>query len=769
MKPYLHKTVLLLAPILLGACSLQKNIPQGKVLLHKNTIRNAPGNHKDQLEELIIQQPNRKIFGAFPFYLHMYYLLESDKKNFKKKLQNTLGEKPVYLDSNSVITSTRQIRQYLLNKGYINANVNQSIKIRNKKARVTYYVNAKIFYVIQDIEYHIHDRFLDSLIRESNDKSLLGKGQIYDSERLINEMKRITTYLRKRGFYKFSRDYIYADVDTSVGNHKIKIGIGVRNYDTYQRHRRYKIRKILLEPTYRMIDTLSKDTQKFRGYYVVQDQQYINPSTLTNQIALREEQWYNQNDVEKTINQLNGLDIFKFIDVNFSGEKKTGSNTSWINCYIRMTPQEKRELQLELELTTTEQDEQFATLSTYRFYGLAPNIIYSARNLFSRALHWQIKLGGAYELSNNWITTGEGQNLYEFGVNTALIYPKTFLPQLLFGPSLAQTSKTAFNLSYLIEGDPRYLRSTGSFRYAYQFNNELNQHFITPIDINRIQTENITPAFQQRLEELQENNPNPFLKSIFETYIISGSHYNFIYNDQPLKGKKHWLIRFNVLETAGNTLWFYKTLTGEKPSDEGTFQYTFGDIGFYQYVKSDIDVRYYLPVDENELALRINTGIGIPYGNTRDLPFERSFYAGGSNSIRAWAVRELGPGTYQPPATDLGLFYQVGDIKMEGNIEYRFPLGYIFEAAIFSDFGNIWNLRQEEDFEGGTFEKDFLSEIAIGSGLGLRLNFTYFIFRLDFAWQLRDPANPKGDRWETTLLKDGLTLPRLNIGVGYPF
>ncbi len=773
MNIYKHILFCLGIIVSLGGCSLKKNIPEKEVLLNSTSVKNSPKDLESGLENLIQQTPNGKLLGLFRLSMWIYLKFDQGEPNgFKNGVKNSLGSKPVYLDSNKILKSAEQMQRYLVHHGYFDNKVDYEINTNGKKADVNFKVKSGSGYNIGKKEYLIPDRDLYNNVTKDRDNSIIKKGKQYDSEVLVKERKDITNYLKNHGYYNFSKDYIYFDVDTSLPSNQVKVGIGIRNPKDKVRHQRYKLSNIYIEPIHQVGDTLRKDTNDYGDYKIIGNKNIVDPNTLINLIDLQKDQLYTAKDVNATINQLSQLAIFKFVEVKFKKVQKVNSNTSEVACYILLTPRDKHEINLEMELATTEEEEQLSTASsTTRYYGISPSIGYSNKNLFKQGILWESELRGGYELSNQWFAEGNGQNIFELGANTSIQYPNTFIPGLLFGEDLADATQTSINLSYLVEGNPNYQRSTVNANLTYNFQNDLVSHFVTPFNFNRVKTINKSTDFQERLESIN----NPLVESIFDTYLISGAKWSIVYNDKSLPSKNYWNIRWNIFETAGNLPWLYHSMLepDQKLDESETFDYSIGNVGFYQYAKTDADISYYIPTGKNStMVFHLAPGVGTGYGNTQFMPFERRYFVGGSNSLRGWAVREIGPGAYESKSNDFDLrLLQVGDLKFESNLEYRFNMFSILNGALFTDFGNVWTLEKEDNKDGGLLEEDFYREIAIATGYGLRFDFNFFILRLDLGLPLRSPAKDPGSRWvvEDADLEWVGTNVRFNIGIGYPF
>ncbi len=789
-----------------SGCSLQNQFSEKPPLLSKNKIKNAPEEHSYKLNTLVQQKPNSRFIKTFRLSMWTYLAFGGDIRkdtldepdwfigkfwqNTKETVREGIGEEPIFLDSGKVEKSADQMERYLLHKGYFHSKVKPEIKVDDYNATVTYQVKAKEPFLIEEVEYFIPDRKIHELLTNNKEESLIQSGEVYTSDKLSQERDRISNFLKNKGYFNFTRQNINFEVDTSVGKRRVKVGISISNPEDYKRHTQYKIHDVYIEPDYDFTDTVPNDTIRKEGYHFIVNENEITvrPRSLIKKVEIDTGQLYNEDSKQKTYNQLSQLAIFKFIDIRYreAPEKyNEGDAQKSLNCYIQLTTNSQLSINGEFELTTSDGNEQYASISnTSRYFGISPSISYRNKNLFKRGIAWDLNVRGAYEFSDQWIQNGLNQNIYEIGGNTSLNYFGSFIPGLFFNEPLSKSIKTSIDYTYLVEGNPNYRRNTHSGSYTWQFENPLNTVYLTPLSVNLVSTDIQTSSFRERVESIN----NPFIENIFDRYAIMGSRLTLVYDDEPIKSDNHWLIRW-AIEPSGNILYLFQNnlvpafkgnVLNQETSDEPdsrAFKHTLGKIGYYTYTKTKGDFRYYLSGNgDNELIFRFAPGIGYAYANNEFMPFEKRFFVGGSNSIRAWAVRQIGPGSFsggsgsQGDELDLRLL-KVGDVKLEGNLEYRFNMFKWLNGAIFFDYGNVWTLKEEENKPGGKIRKDFFKEIAVGTGYGFRFDFQIFVFRLDLGWPIRSPLEPEGMRAVANdvnfdwLLSEG----RVNIGIGYPF
>lgn len=757
---------------ILSGCSINKFIPDNQVLLKKARVKNCPTRYVDNLKLLMKQRPrNRGIFYSEP-YLWVYFKLDKGRQtNFRKALKSGFGEKPVFYDSVLTAQTVRQFNEFLINKGYLDASVKQNLKVRDKKAKLSYLITLNKPFRINSVNYIFFDNRIKSMIYPPV-KPYIQTGMIFNSDFIMKERERIAHELNNAGYYKFSKNYIYFDVDTTLARKNLlDVIVIVKNVSDTSFHKIYKISKVYIDPAYIMNDTIIREPFEFNEMTFLRPAKKLNLKVLTNRISIKKESLYRIDDVRKTINELSDLQIYKFIDINFEEIPSANPDTAWLYCTIRLTPEKKQGLTDELELNTTEENKQL-TLTSNRYYGMAGSLTYRNRNIFKNAIQWSTTLGGALDIESTSFKNRKLKGNYELELNTSLLFPTAFLPHIMTTAKISQSSKTALNGSYFYESNLDFKRNTLNFSYVYQFLNNLNRHFISPIEISLVKTQ-LDPDFKAQLESIND----PFLSNAFETHLLANLRYLLIYNNKGVKESKYKRIRFSV-ETAGNVFRLVNKIAGEHNDTLNDRNLTIGGINYFQYFKTDLDVSFnFNTTPWSSVAYRIYGGIGVPYGNSNILPFEKRYYSGGVNSIRAWPIRELGPGSYKD--TSAYRFDRSGELKFETNLEYRFdifyyPYGNIYtKGALFLDAGNIWNLKKDTIRRGGDFQfSEFIPELALGGGFGLRFDFTYFILRFDLGFRMHDPEKDKNERWvilnfgQDKWLKNNT---RINIGIGYPF
>jgi outer membrane protein assembly factor BamA len=764
--------------VLLGfsSCSTTKRLADNQYLLVKNevAITNPRKEIKQaDLESLVLQRPNKRFLGVVPMSLWVNSVVKK------------WGSPPVALDRSLIEESEEQIRQYLSNSGFYNSIIETDVRYKRKKAKkVRYQITLSEPYRIRNFSLQVPDTMIFKKIRENQEKSLIREGRIFNSFVLDAERSRITQILNNSGYFIFTKDYIYFEADSTVGNRQVDLVLAVKQFVEIDpesgdplppsNHKVYYINNVWVNPDHRLYanDTLPLDTLQVEVdkkdpdttdvfHLTYRNPLKIKPNLIARSLFLEPGEKYNATDASQSFTKLNEHRIFKYVDIKFSEaypEGDTSDGKNYLDANIQMRRNPVHSYSIEAQGTNSGGD-----------LGIGGYLVYQNKNLFRGGEVFYIRLKGALEAqrtSTNPETDNPSRaffNTYEAGIEANLYIPKFLAPisEELFSKYFRP--KTTINIGYNAQNRIEYDRiiTNVSFGYEWSVNKQI-AHILFPADINIISV-NTTPEFQEDLEQESQRFQNQYTDN-----IIVGLRYSFIYNTQEFNRIKNFMYFRGNFEAAGNLLDLAVNAFGQQENEEG-FQTLFG-IRYSQFVKADIDYRYYFMWDKkHSVALRGFTGIAIPYGNSIDIPFEKGYFGGGANGLRAWPLRFLGPGSYTlPPDRDRDI-ERVGDLMFEAQAEYRFPIYRFFTGGLFYDVGNIWLISENETFPGGTFKfGNFFSELAMDVGIGLRLDFNYFIFRVDVAQRLRDPARPKDDRWVIGRYSNWFD-PILNLGIGYPF
>ena len=825
--------------LLVTSCYTRK-LKNGQYLLDKNKIVIADETiNPDDLTKILKQKPNKKIFSVMKFHLFLHNLYDSTKvadkeirkinkknkrirkKNIKRikngkdtiayrtranyesfgeKILYSIGEKPVIFDTNIVTKTTNQLHLYLIRKGYFNNIVTDSIKyidrsffrLKKKRAVVYYKVTPAKPYTIKNTIILSEDSVILAKINKLNSQTHLKNNAIFSMDNLDKERQRITSYLQNDGYYRFNKSYIRFIIDSSLGENKVEIKTNIDLYkikdlknDTIisNPHKQFYISRIKIN--YIQNDTSSISTKyTHQGIdFWIKGENDTKPGLFYKSLYLFPGDLYNREKQQLIFRRLTSFGIFK--TVNISTELDTSSiSDDQLLMTIRTNGVPRQETRYEGN----------GTLSGSNL-GIEGSISYNQKNSFRGAeiFHFSVSAKIESQPSIDDSTKTEFKsfsnlpsffNTIEFGPEASFTFPK-----LLFIAS--RDYEKLYNPKTIISASLNYQRRLNNntldyerglqeltFGYAWSVKKKYSHQF-DPFSISAVEIQK-SPEFQRRIDDYNDI----LLAARYQNHIISATRYRFIYSDQLTKiNKKISFYYDGNIESAGNILRGFYDLT-DKNSGQKTENYKLLNIEFAQYLKTSHDFRIYSKINsKSNFASRILVGIGVPMNNSDEtLPFEKSFFAGGTDKLRAWKARSLGPGSFRDSVLN---YDKIGEILIEGNIEYRFDMLGFLDGAFFVDAGNIWLMNSDSLRPGSEFNLSrFVDEIAIGTGFGIRLDLNFFLIRLDIAFPLKNPSLTKGERWffqpkreynnyKNTLSNPdklpGLYTPQLNIGIGYPF
>jgi outer membrane protein assembly factor BamA len=770
------------------SCLSQKKFPESAYFLKRNEIAKTKENlNKEELRDVIKQKPNRKILGVLRLHLAMYNMgnagdttVETRKglTKFWKKIKRgmrTIGEEPVFLDSSLTSKSVQQLTIYLQKKGYFNAIVTDSVALHNRKAIVTYHLYPGEPYKNRNIYYSTKDNGIDSILSRIKYSSIVIKGKNSEEDIIDKERERVTQEIRDHGFYFFNKNYITVERDSALNSHEVDVyyyvnrqyeNLDITNADNHpaENHHPYRYNKLFLYTNYdsKEPDKITiRDTTLFNGVYFVKDRfnNYIRTNPLSHSISLHPGDLFLQRSVDHTYSRFSDLKIFKLINFRFSEEPRNDQQKEYLlNLNMLLSPLNRREYKAESELTHNGGN-----------LGVAGSFSFLNRNLLKGAESYELKVSGGLESLRNFADSLQSKKLFFF--NTFDIGPELNIgvKRFLF-PFLTKKLDTAYyapntflSVGFNYQERPDFIRTITKLTYYYQFRfstRTIGQWYLA--DINSVKVR-LDPAFYQKLLEIHDVN----LLYAYRDHLIPGGHVTLTYSNQSPSLLKDFLyLRLNV-DYAGNMASLFNSKYGA-PDSTGKY-YIFG-LKYSQYVKPEADISYHWKLNTTQtLVGRVTGGLGVTYGNSKNelLPFDKAFFAGGANDIRAWQARTLGPGSYEDSVN----IENGGDIKLVANLELRSSIFKILETALFIDAGNIW-IRNDPTglLPGAKFQTQNLwSQSAIGAGIGLRFNFSFFILRTDFALKLHDPALPINNRWVYTNKKFVIGDVVPNLAIGYPF
>ncbi len=703
---------------------------------------------------------------------------------FNKKGKKKLGEPPHLLDSALVEVSRNQIERFLNNKGYLNAKVKDSVSIKGKKASIIYTAEQKTEFKFRNITYEIPDSTVKTLYlsnRQSFTKVTPGKR--YDTDSLGYEREQIYNLMKKNGYFDFVRQYVRETVDTNFNSGSADVKIGILNPSVKEFHKVYHIDDtyVRIQPSTETIlkenlpDTVVIDSQ----YYFYDYSHFFKPKRIANYIFIKKGEKYSIENSELTTQRLFDINVFKSVTVDY---RKTDDSSSLLKGVIDIVPLKKKSNRIDGEYT-------FNSSIT----GINLGITYQNRNFFGGAELLEVKASGGLQFDKNVRGSVNNRLLssdYQLGVS--LSFPRLISPIKL--PNLGKNGvpHTRIGTSYQIYNlTDKYSRRSFGSNLTYDWvETKYKLHSFTPINIQYAKGE-VNPALVNDLI----NNGNAFFLLTLNSQLISSSYYNYTFNLARLNNLEKFMFFSGNIELGGNTA---SLLAGINKKTNATGSKLIFGVPYYQFLKLETDVRFYKYFGgDKQFIARLNPAIGYAYGNVKSLPFDKLFFAGGSSGIRAWQARTLGPGNYNRASlgsdsarTNLRNLDQLGDLKFQANLEYRFKLlDNIFSAklkgATFVDFGNIWKLN-DDGFQGSQIKFNQLwKQTAIGTGFGLRFDVSFFVFRLDYGLKFKDPQfdgseqyvfkywfsdkNAFKVKYRTTNGPDKYSLSQIQFGIGMPF
>jgi len=751
--------------LLLGAlssCGPARRLEEDQRLLKRITFKHKKDKKfQEDLYSLSKQKPNRKLLGLFKIYLGVYNLYYNKEDS---KLKEKIGEAPVVYDSLLHSESTEVMKTYLDNRGYYENRVGFETNITKKNAVVKYQVDKGPRYSIAKMDYEIPIPRMDQLYKESINKSPLGVNKAFDLESMKKERVRIEELMKNEGYYDFSREFVVYKADTSEREKSANLTLTIKNKEEAvggsdslleSPHEIYYISKVYVRMDFdeRTARSTNSDTTILDELIFTEiGEQLFRYKVISRAIFIRPGNIFRLRDQEATYRQLSSLGVFSYVSIKYEYDYETEGRN--LIAFIDLNPRKQKAYTFVTEGTNNGGN-----------LGINGDISVQNRNTFKGAELLQVRLSGGIE-AQQLLTDQEDErvvddllpfNTIEFGPEISLRIPRFLLPIDMDKFSPRSRPSTTFSVSYNYQRRPDFSRNITNTYMSYAWNETVTKtHMVSPFDFSYIKLDR-SAEFDEALEEID----NPFLRNSYTDNLILASNYSFIVNTQlDDKIKNEYFFRFNV-EPAGNFLSLITNGVDLETNDDGSEN--IAGIRYAQYIRSDIDFRYYNRFLYNTMVYRFSAGLGMPYGNSIALPFEKSFYAGGANGIRAWLARDLGPGTL-PESSETSID-QIGNMSLQANFEYRFPITDVFEGAGFIDMGNIWNYKIKDAPEETLFEVGRIWDgTAIGVGAGLRLNFSFFILRFDFAAPFKDPGKP-----DPSLLKLYWDRTNLNFGIGYPF
>lgn len=657
----------------------------------------------------------------------------------------------------------QNITSYMRQRGYYFAEVSDTVIIKKKKAQVRYSIKTGNPYRLRHISYEVKDTALYQIVASDSLTSLLRQGRRLSTELLDNERDRITTLIRNKGYYSFNKGYISYEADTTSADMSADVKVSIAQMrgegeNEYIDHPIYRINKVYIYTNYDAVASIADssyatefDTVYSRGIHIIyKDAQNLKPGVLSRVNLINEDALYREDDASKTYNNLSNLNMFKSVSIQFNRAPREGA---WLDCQIQLNPIPSQSYKTDVEVSTNSSD----------MIGFSPGLHYGHRNLAGGAENFTLDFRGVFQYS---FPASDYQNSQEYNIASSINLP-LFLMPVSIPYFKTQLPHTRFTVSYTYQQRPDYTRAMANFRFGYSWKSSQNKSYmLNPIEFSMIKMYDLSEWFYDELD-------NAYLRNTYADHFILGMTGSYLYNSQsetrisPRRRRvpSHYY-RINA-DVGGNLLSAFNPLLKTDPASGNRMIW---EMPYAQYIKADINFVFDKPIRESSsLAWRFFLGIGKAYGNSKSLPFEKMYYSGGANSLRGWQVRALGPGSVSADSI-ANIPNQVADMQLEINLEYRFPIIWKLEGAWFADAGNIWSISQHDTREGATFSfKRFYKEIALDTGLGARLNFGYFILRLDMGYKVYNPGLPEGERIIPPNRWFRGNNFGLHFGINYPF
>ena len=733
IRPYL---TLLTAALLMCGCSATRDLPEDVYMLDRVRVV-ADGKYKDinpsKLKSYIRQKGNARWFYALKIPLGVYAMAGKDSSWINRTLRN-MGEAPVVYDTLMAQQTCEILRQALQNKGYLDAEVELFLDKKGRKVNAYYVLHPNEPYFVSDFDTEIRDSVIARLLADR--KMQIRIGQRFSVDALNSERSEITSFLQDRGYFRFHKEYITYKARRHDEEKKVDVKLIVHPYYTAEGkdtlHAHYDIRNIVYE------SGAPNDSVIHLRRHVLEENTFIEKGKP-----------YSASALQNTYNHFGRLGAVRYTNINF----EPVPDTSLLDTRIQIQTNKPSTISFQPEGTNTAGD-----------LGAAASLTYQNRNLFKGAETFSVQLRGAYEAIRG-LEGYKNQDFIEYSIESRLSFPRFIFPFLSSDVRRRIIATSEVSLTFDSQDRPEFHRRVLSavWRYNWRPQGHHDSYRIDLIDLNYVFMPWISETFKKEYLD-DTTNSNAILRYNYEDLFIMKMGFGWTYNNG------RYALKTNV-ETAGNLLNLSSRIF--KPEMNENQQYMLFGIAYAQYVKGDFDFTKQLlsRLSKDQLVFHFGFGIAYPYGNSRILPFEKRYFSGGANSVRGWSVRSLGPGSYKDKDGQINFITQTGDLKLDLNLEYRTHLFWKFGGALFVDAGNIWTLRDYKDQPGGQFQiGSFLRDLAVSYGLGVRLNFDYFILRFDLGMKAVNPAYKTEEEDHYPLIHPRLSRDlAFHFAVGLPF
>ncbi len=758
--PLLYSFLVLLV---LSACSGTQHIPADDLLYTgakikiegNNTSKKERKSLSEALALLVRPQTNASFLGMRP-KVFFYNLAgkPTKTKGFRYWLRNKVGEPPVLFSKVDLAYNSSLLQNYAQNNGYFNTKTVADSSRTGKKATATYTLEPRKRYYIRNVQFPQDSSAVATAVRQTIKGTFLKTGAAYSLDHIKAERERIDSRMKEKGFYYFNPDYLLVQVDSTVADHQVDLIVKVKADSPPLANQQYKINKVVIYPNYSINSKASAPADsivKYHDFTIIDSEKLFKPAIYDRTLYFKKGDFYNRTNHNLSLNRLVNLGTFKFVKNQFKVADTTGN---YLDAYYYLTPLPKKSLSLQLSAKT----------NSANYTGTELNLNWSNRNVFKGAEQLTVSAFGGVEVQVSG--QNNGFNVYRFGTEASLIWPRIMSP-FRFHSASGFVPKTKATLGYEFQNRTQlYSLQTfkGSFGYLWK-ENERKEHLFNLTEITFASPQNVTALYQSQIAA------NPSLEKVIDKQLIFGPTYSYTYTNTMDKRKKNTVYYKGSLDLSGNIAGLVTAANVEKGEAVKVF-----NVPFSQFIKVENEFRHYLKLSENsQLASRLIAGVGFAYGNSTAMPFIKQFFNGGTNSLRAFRARSLGPGTFNGSATTNGFLPdQSGDVKLEFSTEYRAQIYGLVKGALFLDAGNIWLMKEDPDKPGSKFSKNFINEIAVGVGAGLRFDFSFLVLRTDLAFPIRKPYLAEGNRWVVDQINFGNGSWRnnnliFNLAIGYPF
>ncbi len=767
MRVYIKIVLSLLLIVAISpSCNVTKYVQEGQYLVTKNSISIV---YPDSLERRfkvpksapleyipLSQTPNTRVIGV-DFRTWLYYQSNPQKNNWWNNTLRKLGQEPILYDLEESDKSVENMKIYMASEGYLNNEITLDAEFARKRAKITYNIKANEPYFIDSVIYNFEDKGIEKIVMDSMAKSLIQKGSILSRPDMEQERKRIQDALANRGYYTFRQSNITYLIDTFKNTQSAIVQINFLEDEVNDKplpHKTYRIKQVSVYPDYssNMIgQNVVFDTVQINNidYLYSGDKENVLAKFLDRQIMFGVDSIWSPYYQNLTVRNFMNMKYYRSAVVdyqNLSANDST-SQTGALAAHIRLTPSKLHGISADMEVS-----------SNANYSSILTSIGYSNRNLFRHSEYFDISLDAGYDL----FYSRSSNDAYQLGVQSSLSFPKLIVPFRVNKNRFINNIESKISASYDLRNRPDYKRHMLTTAFGYSWSNGSRLQFnYNPISLTYVGLPWVD-------EDFLNSMTNPYLRNSYTDQLIAGTTFGVVFNDLKVIGSNH-TVKLNA-ETAGNTLSLGYSLFNAKSSTSslGEQHNTVLGIRYAQYARVDIDYSYkYNFTPKSALVARLYAGGGLGYDNSVTMPFERLFYAGGNASMRGWQIRDVGLGEQPHPQNNDGFPNQLGDIRLEANLEGRFPIWGMVRGAVFFDLGNVWSNGKGETDDRAVFHFDkFYKQLAFNTGVGIRLDLSFFVLRLDWGIRLHDPSLAEGQRWISGFDFDNTAL---HFAIGYPF